>query len=154
MSQYVIVMSYHDRSGIIATFGPFPDKALADHVAGKILPESPWVESGLFEVFELIGSFGQVLDKSHYGAPWREDGYTCDGERRGICSGGPAHHPECDSAPQDEHHNADNVVHDHDDRRQCPVYGCPWSICAHLVSGDHDCADPTREATCYYGQDR
>lgn len=25
---------------------------------------------------------------------------ACDGERRGICSGGPAHHPECDSAHQ------------------------------------------------------
>ena len=44
--------------------------------------------------------------------------------------------------------------HDHDDRRQCPVYGCPWSVCAHLVYGDHDCADPTSESTCYYGQDR
>lgn len=44
--------------------------------------------------------------------------------------------------------------HDHDDRRRCPVSGCPWSVCAHLISGDHDCLDPTEEATCYFGQDR
>lgn len=47
-----------------------------------------------------------------------------------------------------------DVDHDHDDRRRCPVEGCLWSICAHLESGDHDCEDPTDEATCYFGEDR
>lgn len=54
---YAVVMSYADRSGIIAVFGPYKDESTAVAVA-QSLNHSIWIAPGVFDVIPMVTHFG------------------------------------------------------------------------------------------------
>lgn len=51
---YTLVLSHHDRSGIIQTFGPYEDIEAAD-AAQAALIQIPAIQAGLWEIVPCWG---------------------------------------------------------------------------------------------------
>jgi hypothetical protein len=56
--QYVAVLFYYDRSGVLQVFGPYPTEGQAAE-AVETLETWPAIESGIWEVHPCTGVYGQ-----------------------------------------------------------------------------------------------